>query len=164
MYIVVESCISFARGRGKWNHPSIHPTVNCVCVCKGMPENDCSAGEASDIYSIEACHSAYVDAMIALNSEGTNTDDPSMQLVQHFITHLIQHSEALYFFLMVQQKNCFSHCWYRLNSRENSAEKHQWRVSAFTTMCPYITAMGGATTFTNRWWVHYFTRRLPHKE
>jgi hypothetical protein len=43
---------------------------------KGVLENGCSAGEASGIYSIEANHSVCVDAMIIVNCEGTNTDDP----------------------------------------------------------------------------------------
>lgn len=43
-----------------------------------MLANDCSAGKRSGIYNIAASHSACVDATIAVNCEGTNTDDPSI--------------------------------------------------------------------------------------
>lgn len=41
-----------------------------------MLEKDYSAGEGLGIYSIAASYSACVDAMIIVNCEGTNTDDP----------------------------------------------------------------------------------------
>lgn len=41
-----------------------------------MLESDCSAGEGSGIYSIAASRSACIDAMVIINCEGINTDDP----------------------------------------------------------------------------------------
>jgi hypothetical protein len=43
---------------------------------KGMLANDCSPDEGSGIYSISAGRSAYIDAMIIINCEDINTDDP----------------------------------------------------------------------------------------
>jgi hypothetical protein len=41
-----------------------------------MLANDCSPDEGSGIYSISAGRSAYIDAMIIINCEDINTDDP----------------------------------------------------------------------------------------
>jgi hypothetical protein len=43
-----------------------------------MLVNDCSAGGGSGIYSIAGSRSAYVDAMIVGNCEGSNTNYSSI--------------------------------------------------------------------------------------
>lgn len=70
----------------------------------------CSAGKRSGIYSIAASHSACVDATIAVNCEGTNTDDPSIaagSTFHHWFNAAL--GGIVFFFLVIQFiKNLFS--------------------------------------------------------
>jgi hypothetical protein len=45
---------------------------------KGILANDGSAGDGPGIYSIAGSHSAYVDAIIIVNCEGSNTNYSSI--------------------------------------------------------------------------------------
>jgi hypothetical protein len=64
-----------------------------------MLENEFSDLEGPGIYSIAASHSAGADAVIILNYEGTNTDDPPIMAGSAFQHCFNAYSEALLVFL-----------------------------------------------------------------